>query len=94
MRKSFKKFGNIFPSLFKITDKIHIYFGILVHQGHTKIIIINIAIAVIILNNQTIVSNMMMMILIMIRDNDAWHPISVEEQEKHDTCGAQEQVSV
>ena len=51
----------MFPSLFKITDKIHISFGIFEHQGHTKIIIItNIAIAIIILNNKTIISNMMM----------------------------------
>ena len=49
-------------SLFKITDKIHITFGILVHQGHTKIIII-ITIEVIILNNQTIISNMTMMMM-------------------------------
>ena len=61
-QKSIQEVQINIPSLLKIPDKVYISFGTLVHQGHTKIIIIiKICIAVIILNNQTIASNMMMM---------------------------------
>ena len=54
--------GSRFPKITQFSNKISFYFDILIHQGHTKIIInFKIAIAITIISTKNIISIMMMM---------------------------------